>query len=141
MIFDMSNLKLVAPDRMHVSKRQSGVILFYEVNFFFFVKRVHSLRNQQTRYVCQKMNFIVVGSHGYYYFIRRFLIFNFSCLPETEGVRQYLEKDLGTFFFTLQHLCLRFCRKIIRGANIRGFSLLHVKCLCTKIHSTPCMYW
>jgi hypothetical protein len=38
----------------------------YEVNFFFFVKIVHSLRNQQTRYVCQKMNFIVVGSHGYF---------------------------------------------------------------------------
>jgi hypothetical protein len=79
MIFDMS---------CHVSKRQSGVIPFYEVNFFFFVKRVHPLRNQQTRYVCQKMNFIVVGSHGYYYFIGRFLIFNFSCLPEAEGVRQ-----------------------------------------------------
>jgi hypothetical protein len=31
---------------------------------------------------------------------------------------------------------LRVCSKIIRGANIRGFLLLHVKCLCTKIHST-----
>jgi hypothetical protein len=94
MIFDMSNLELVAPDRIQecclpVSKRQSGVIIpFYEVTFFFFVKRVHSLRNQQTRYVCQKFNFIVVGSHGYYYFIGRFLIFNFSCLTEPEGVRK-----------------------------------------------------
>jgi hypothetical protein len=69
---------------LHVSKRQSGVIPFYEVNFLFFVKRVHSLRNQQTRYVCQKMNFIVV----YYYFIDRFLIFNFSSLTEPEGVRK-----------------------------------------------------
>jgi hypothetical protein len=33
-----------------------------------------------------------------------------------------------------------FCWKIIRGANIRGFLLLHVKCLCTKIYSTPCMF-
>jgi hypothetical protein len=54
-------------------KDNPEVIPFYEVNFFFFVKRVHSLRNQQTRYVCQKMNFIVVGIHGYYYFIGRFL--------------------------------------------------------------------
>jgi hypothetical protein len=67
---------------------ESGVIPFYEVIFFFFVKRIHSLRNQQTRYVCQKMNFIVVGSHGYYYFIGRFLIFHFSCLTEPEGVRK-----------------------------------------------------
>jgi hypothetical protein len=34
------------------------------------------------------MNFIVVGSHGYYYFIDRFLIFNFSSLTEPEGVRK-----------------------------------------------------
>jgi hypothetical protein len=93
MIFEMTNLELVAPDRIQevllaVSKRQSEVIPFYEVNFFFFVKRVHSLRNQQTRYVCQKLNFIVVGSHGYYYFIDRFLIFNFSCLTEPKGVRK-----------------------------------------------------
>jgi hypothetical protein len=32
---------------------------------------------------------------------------------------------------------LKFCSKIIRGANILGFLLLHVKCLCIKIHSTP----
>ncbi|CAH1372572.1 unnamed protein product [Tenebrio molitor] len=44
------------------------------------------------------MNFLVVGSHGYYYFIGRFLIFNFSCLTKPEGVRKQLEKDLGTFF-------------------------------------------
>jgi hypothetical protein len=67
---------------LHVSKRQSRVIAFYEVNFFFFVKRVHSLRNQQIRYVCQKMNFIVVGSHGYYFIIKEFryiffLLYNF----------------------------------------------------------------
>jgi hypothetical protein len=73
---------------LNVSKRQSGVIPFYEVNFFFFAKRVHSLRNQQTHYVCQKINFIVVESHGYYYFIGRFLIFNFSCLTEPEGVKK-----------------------------------------------------
>jgi hypothetical protein len=72
---------------LHVSKRQSGVIPLYEVNFFFYVKSIHSLRNQQTRYVCQKINFIVVGSHSYY-FIGRFLIFNFSCLTEPEGVRK-----------------------------------------------------
>jgi hypothetical protein len=72
---------------VHVSKRQSGLVPFYEVNFFFFVKRVLSLRNQQTRYVCQKMNFIAVGNHGYYYFIDRFLIFNVSCLTDPEGVR------------------------------------------------------
>jgi hypothetical protein len=45
------------------------------------------------------MNFIVVGSHGYYYFIGRFLIFNFSCLTEPEGVRKKLERGLGTIFF------------------------------------------
>jgi hypothetical protein len=73
---------------LHVSKRQSRVILFYEVNIFFFVNRVHSLRKQQTRYVGQKMNFIVVKSYRYYYFIWRFFIFNFSCLTEPEGVRK-----------------------------------------------------
>jgi hypothetical protein len=82
----MSNLELVEYRKccLHVSKRQSGVIPFYEVNFFFFVKRVHSLKNQETRYVCQAMNFIVVGSRGYYHFIGRFLTLNFSCLTEPE---------------------------------------------------------
>jgi hypothetical protein len=51
-----------------------------------------------------------------------------SSRPEEEE----LERDLGTIIFTLQLLCLRFNWKIIRGANIRRFSLLHVKCLCTK---------
>jgi hypothetical protein len=37
---------------------------------------------------CQKMYFIAVGSHGIYYFIDRFFIFNFSCLTEPEGVRK-----------------------------------------------------
>jgi hypothetical protein len=47
---------------------------------------------------------------------------------------------LGTVFKTLQLLYLiRLCSKIIRGANIPEFLLLHVKCLCTKIHSTPGM--
>jgi hypothetical protein len=32
--------------------------------------------------------YIILGSHGYYYFIGRFLIFNFSCLTEPEGVRK-----------------------------------------------------
>jgi small basic protein len=45
------------------------------------------------------MNFIAVGSYGNYYFIDRFLIFNFSCLTEPGGVRKYLEKDLDTIFF------------------------------------------
>jgi small basic protein len=45
------------------------------------------------------MNFIAVGSHGNYYFIDRFLIFNFSYLTEPGGVRKYLEKDLDTIFF------------------------------------------
>jgi hypothetical protein len=86
---------------LHVSERRSGVIPFYEVNFFFIVKRVHSLRIQQTRYVSQKINFIAVGSHGYYYFIDRFLEFSFSCLTESEGVRYILqykkETSLTTF--------------------------------------------
>jgi hypothetical protein len=86
MIFDMSNIRIEYKKCcLHVSKRQSGVLPFYEVNFFFFVKKVHSLRNQETRYVCQKMNFIVVG---YYYFIVRFLILNFSFLTEPEVVRK-----------------------------------------------------
>jgi mannose/fructose/N-acetylgalactosamine-specific phosphotransferase system component IIC len=46
-------------------------------------------------------------------------------------------EELGTILKTLQLLYLRVCSKIIRGANIRGFSLLHVKCLCSKNHSTP----
>jgi hypothetical protein len=44
------------------------------------------------------MKFIVVGSHGYYYFIDRFLIFDFSSLTEPEGIRKYLEKYLDTIF-------------------------------------------
>jgi hypothetical protein len=47
------------------------------------------------------------------------------------------KQELGTIFKTLQLLYLRVCSKIIRGVNIRGFLLLHVKCPCTKIHSTP----
>jgi hypothetical protein len=35
---------------------------------------------------------------------------------------------------------LRVCPKVVRGANIGGFLLLHVECLCTKIYSTPDMY-
>jgi hypothetical protein len=42
------------------------------------------------------MNFIAVGSRGNYYFNDRFLIFNFSCVTEPEGVK--LEKDLGFFW-------------------------------------------
>jgi hypothetical protein len=42
---------------------------------------------------------------------------------------------LGPIFKTLQLLYLIVYSKIIRGANIRGFLLLHVKCLYTKIHS------
>jgi hypothetical protein len=38
--------------------------------------------------IIEKMNFIAVGSHGNYYLIDRFLIFNFSCLTEPEGVRK-----------------------------------------------------
>jgi hypothetical protein len=53
---------------------------------------------------------------------------------------KFIVRHSTTYFFILQLLYLRFCWKIIRGANIRGFLLLHVKCLCTKIHSTPGMW-
>jgi hypothetical protein len=54
--------------------------------YYHFTKLTFSsLRNQETRYVCKKMNFIAVG---YYYFIGRFLIFNFSFLTEPEVVRK-----------------------------------------------------
>jgi hypothetical protein len=35
-----------------------------------------------------QITIIAVGSHGNYYFIDRFLIFNFSCLREPEAVRK-----------------------------------------------------
>jgi hypothetical protein len=52
---------------------------------------------------------------------------HYSVLPKDDKKT----KELGTIFKTLQLLYLRVCSKIIRGANIRGFLLLHVKCLCT----------
>jgi hypothetical protein len=47
------------------------------------------------------MNFIAVGNHGYYYFIGRCLILSFSFLTEPEGVRKELEKNSGTFSYSI----------------------------------------
>jgi hypothetical protein len=56
-------------------------------------------------------------------------------------VLKIITKGFRYNFFTLKLLYLIFCWKIIKGANIRGFLLLHVKCLCIKIHSTPCIIY
>jgi hypothetical protein len=53
---------------------------------------------------------------------------HYSVLPEDD--KKQNKQELGTIFKTLQLLYLRVCSKIIRGANIREFLLLHVKCLC-----------
>jgi hypothetical protein len=54
---------------------------------------------------------------------------HYGVLPEDD--KKQNKQELETIFKTLQLLHLRVCSKIIRGANIRGFLLLHVKCLCT----------
>jgi hypothetical protein len=92
---------------------------------------------------CQISYIVIFGCHlGYTslcYFDKFFNFFFHHCvLPE--DVKKQNKQELGTIFKTLQLLYLRVCSKIIRGANIRGFLLLPVKCLCTKIHSTPGMY-
>jgi hypothetical protein len=51
-----------------------------------------------------------------------------------------IRKGFRYIFFYSTTFVFNVLGKIIRGANIRGFLVLHVKCLCTKIHSTPCMY-
>jgi hypothetical protein len=40
-------------------------------------------------------------------------------------------------FYVHCEQALRICSKITRGVNIQGFLLLHVKCLCSKIHYIP----
>jgi hypothetical protein len=53
--------------------------------------------------------------------------FHYCVLPE--DVKKQNKQELETIFKILQLLYLRVCSKIFRGANIRGFLLLHVKCL------------
>jgi hypothetical protein len=110
------------------------------VPFFVFVSVVSIMRNRGRKSWRHLKNWTIAVKCNWgdnqTRFVNRFLIFNFSCLTDQEML-----VNLDTIFFTLQLLYLMFCWKIIRGANIRGFLLLHVKCLCTrtKIHSTPCI--
>jgi hypothetical protein len=65
------------PEKYHFTKLTFSSLLKETLLSLFFEESASSLR---------LLNFIVVGSHGY--FTDRFLIFNFSSLTEPEGVRK-----------------------------------------------------